>query len=447
MQTSFAPPPGVSYDCCAMCGPLMDIKPVVNVPGYGKMINPLFDVVKRFTIACDPFPLTLGAGDAGETSLTVQAEENHYGDFLINEIMISSDPVGALFAVEIKSRQNDRVFMNAPVLDRFVGSNSQICNSIPCCFFIQATNFAQITVRNLSGAPADFRLAARGRRLLPYQYPHLREQILAYWNEQRTIPYWLTIDRTFAPGVPLDGGGVTVPAGARTIVNMTVPGGGDFEAKSLLTHVVGGTPTDILIDIKEGVGRSLMNIPLPMGDFVAQPNATVAGLQGGDYRAASGGNCKQYTQFFKRNTRLRIELENTSGAPIDVYLAWKGCAHFYGECPPGRDLERLRSLEPTIGPQLIQAPRCPPIHTFQQQQGPPPQRAIPAAGFTMPQAQQRGGVPNTQVFTGGGIPTTLEQFRQSAAGAYVNKTYNEENLRAHGYLNGGQIEFPDGGRR
>jgi hypothetical protein len=38
-----------------------------------------------------------------------------------------------------------------------------------------------------------------------------------------------------------------------------------------------------------------------------------------------------------------------------------GCMHYVGECPPGRSLDRTRSLEPTIGPMLIQEGRaCPP---------------------------------------------------------------------------------------
>jgi hypothetical protein len=277
--------------------------------------------------------------------------------------------------------------------------------------------------------------------------------VLSYWSEQRSVPYWLTIDRVFEPGTPLEGGGVSIAAGGRAIVNMTVPGAGDFEAKELLALVDGVSASDILIDIKEGVGRSIMSQPLPLGDFVAQPNTAVAGLQGGEYRAASGGNCRQFSQSFKRNTRLRIELENTGGAPADIFLAWKGCAHYYDECPPGRGLEHIRSLEPSVGPQLIQAPRCPPVHTFQPQspQAMPP-RTVPPTGFVMPQGPvaPQGGDPllNQGVYSGSGHMTSIRQFMQTQPGAYAKKTYTEENLRAHGYLNGGgQIQFPDGGSR
>lgn len=439
MQPAMTP---MKFDCCSLCGPIADIKPTIHIPGQGWTINPLFDTVKKFWIAADPHPLTLAAGEAREVSIAVQPEENHFGDFLISELMISTNPTTARFALDIRSRQNDKSFMNAPVMDRFVGSNAQICKTLPCCFFLQATSFAQIGVRNLSGVQASIRIVARGRRVLPYKYPHLREALLGHFAQQRSTPYWLTVDRVFAPGTALDGGGVTIPAGQSTVVNMTVPGAGDFEAKELLTLVDNVDPNAIFVDIKEGNGRSLMSEPLPLGDFVAAPNTAVAGLQGGEYRAASSGHCDQFTQLFKRNTRLRIELENTGGLDADVFLAWKGCLHAMNQCADP-DLMRAMSLEPTIGPLLMAAPSCPPAVTFDPMAAQQP-RVLPATGFTPP--IQQPGAPNQQRFGAGGLPLSTQDFMRSQAGQYAKKTYNEANLRAHGYLSGGgQIQYPDGG--
>lgn len=342
---------------CDFCGG-MNIPPLLHTP-QGSYVNPMFDSVKKFTLGADPQGLVIPGNSSRDLSLVAQAEENHMGDFLANELFTQVTPTTSRFAVQIKSQQTDRIFSNAPVLDRFVFGNSQLGGGIPCCFPIQASNFVQFTVTNLESTPITVHIGARGMRLLPYTYPQLREQFLAFWNSLRVTPFWLTFDRVFTgPDVTaVPGGGISIAAGVTATGLMTVPGGGDFLADEFLHLVEGGDARDIIVDIKEGVGRSIMDRPLPLGTHVGQGVATVAGLQDGELRPASGNHTNQYKQFFKRNTRLRISLENTSGSPVTVYAAWKGCAYYYPECPPGRGVQHLRSIEPTVGPNLVQPSR------------------------------------------------------------------------------------------
>jgi hypothetical protein len=371
-------------------------------------INPLFDSAKIFRIAADPFPVNVGPGQSVDLSIIAQAEENHFGDFLCSQILQRNNPDAGRFEVFLTNKQDDRTYMNAPVLDRFVFSNAQLSNNIPCCFLIQATNFLQIRATSLNAVDTQLKLVTRGRRFLPYQYPHLRDQLLAYWDENMSTPFWLTVDRlqqgSTANVIALPGGGVRIPGGDQAVVLMTVPGGGDFEAKDLLCDVRNaGTGAqedgrDLLVDIKEGVGRSIMDQPMDLVDFLARPNRedVGGGFQAAEFRAGSGAQARQFSQFFKRNTRVRIELDNQGGPDLDVRLCFVGCMHYYPECPPGRDLERQLSVEPTVGPRFIQAPRCPPVHGFapipgqgmQPVQGVGPVPQVPPEGWYPPRGMQ-----------------------------------------------------------
>jgi hypothetical protein len=374
--------PGVHGNggCCAICDPF-DIPVTIETP-EGRSMNPLADAVRIYDLALEPFPLVLTADQTTDASLVNQAEENHLGDMVVSHMYSSSD-TGGRFSVFMTSQQTARLFMNAPVLDRLVFPTRQLANKLPCCYLIQATNFVQMRIRNLEAAPQNVSITAFGRRLLPYQYPELRPQFLSYWNSVKTTPFWLTIDRIQEGATAAPGSGVVIAPGATATVFMTVPGAGDFQIKDRRCVVDGVNPNAILIFATEGIGRAMSSRPLPLGDFVAQPNTAVAGLQGGEFRAASGSHSDFYWQLLKRNSRIRITLENTGGAPATVFLAFVGCMQYYEECAPGRSLERALSLEPTVGPMLIDAPRCPPIHTFDPMQFAPP-RTISPTGFTMP---------------------------------------------------------------
>jgi hypothetical protein len=375
-----------SEDCCAICGPLGDVKPTVETAA-GRAINPTYDYLRKWDLALEPFTDPLPVGATLEFTMFNEAEENTLGDFVVSQLHAAPSPVPARFAVQIRSQQNDRVLSNGMVLDRFVFTNTQLCRNLPCCFLIEAGNFVQFRVQNLEGVPILPQVIARGRRILPYQSPEMRGQLLSYWNRQKTTPYWLVPDRVQgAAGVALvAGSGVTVPASGRAICFATVPEG-DFEWKELRALVDGTDADNILINIVDGVGRSHMSRPLPLGSLSAAINTTVAGFQGGQFRAAAAGRCQQYGQFLKRNTRVRIELQNTDAVnPVTVFLAFEGCAHYYNECPPGRGLERELSLEPSVGPLLVTAPRCPPpqaSRAFDPMRVPP--RGIPQAGYVPP---------------------------------------------------------------
>lgn len=396
---------GFKDNCCSLCAPLADISPLIQTP-EGTRINPLFDVVKQYHLAGDPYSTTLAAGATSEVAFSVPAEENSYGDFLVSELMASTSVIAPTYvksAVFLTSKQNDRQFMNVPILSTFIFGTSQLSKTLPCCFLIQATNFVQMRVTSLEASTSQtVRFVAKGTRILPYQYPELRDQLLAYWNQYKSTPYWLGIDTvTTGTGIAIaTGGGVTIPAGSTATAILTVPGGGDFGLGRWLCDVDGGLsyidPSSIDILISEGVGRQMMNQAVSLGDFVAQPNKYTSGgsqnggFQGGVFRGADGGHGEGAKQFFKRNSRIRVQLTNNGSGAVTVYLAAKGCMHYYDECAPNKGLNQSLSLEPTVGPMLVESPRCPPIHEFGPSpygglvpvNGPAPM--IPATGFTLP---------------------------------------------------------------
>jgi len=429
-----------SEDCCSLCGPLASIQPTVMTE-QGEKLNPLFGMVKQFTLTSET--VSLAAGERTDLSLVVEAEENDLGDLVVSELIVQGVPATARFAIQIKSRQNDKIFSNVLIQDRFIATNAQLCDRLPCCFFIRATQFLQVTVENLEAVSATFKLGARGTRFLPYGAEQYRAQLLSYYNQQRKTPFWLGIDRVQGTAVTLvAGGGVSIPANTLATVFMTVPGGGDFVAEGRPLAIVDGGPADeITCQFKEGAsGRALSNERQPLGTFVAKVNSAVTGLQGGELRAAALRGCK-IRQFFKRNTRLRVELENTAGGARTVFLAWPGCMLYYDECGAGGGMGQARSLEPVIGPNLMHVPACPPMVAFDPQAGPQP------AG--LPQGVAPGQfLPGGGATTGDGQRTTMQQFLQSQQGQYARKTWNAENLRAHGYMQGmgGGVQLPDGGR-
>lgn len=384
---------GLKGGCCAMCAPFSDIEAVIHTD-QGSYMNPLMDAVKVHHILATPGPVTLGSLESTELTLVNQAEENGLGDFLCTELMIASTNLTYPALIQVKNQANDRIFSNAPVLSNLCMSNAQLRKKLPCCFMMQATNFAQIKIQNVAGGSSSFYVVARGLKFLPYAQPDLREQLLAYWNSYRSTPFFLTIDKITESGSNVTSyrGGVKIQAGYTATVYMTVPGGGDFELKEPRCRVANGAGTvdasDILVEVKEGVGRSLMDAPIPLGDFVAQPTIDSSqGLLAGEYPAAAGGHDSPPRQLFKRNSRIKITLTNTAAAEANVWLAFSGCMHYYEECPPASGLHRALTLEPMVGPMLVEAPRCPPIQSFapvQPQQGwapPPPMPPMGAPGM------------------------------------------------------------------
>ena len=136
-----------------------------------------------------------------------------------------------------------------------------------------------------------------------------------------------------------------------------------------------GTDPDsqIRISVAEGVGRLWNNVPTVLGVQATRTRAVVGFPNGGLYMASQACPCPQVTQLFKRNTRIRVQFDNLGADAATIRYTIAGCQHYTSECPPGRAMDRIRSLEPTIGPNLAQEPfRCPPFQTMQP---------VPGQGF------------------------------------------------------------------
>jgi|GEM_PF-3276663 len=369
---------------CAYCGGFMDIPPLIQGENGKTYINPDADMLKIFYLEATPFggtEGTVGPGQSRDFTLTVPAEENHLGDMLVNRILAElrgtpGDPVRRL-EVEILSLQNDRLYQNGPISNTLIFGDSTLDCCLPCCFLIQATNSVIIRVVNREAVDVECRFVAVGQRFLPYHAPELRAKMLSYWNSVPSTPYYLRMDT----------GTLNIAAGDRATTTMSVPGGGDFQfqqARCLVIDDGGGSPRpeDILLSVSEGVGRTWQRVPLGMGAFLATPSRYVTppvfpapgqGLpNSGMFAAAQLCHCVTNWQFYKRNTRIRLEFENLGTGPALIDLVFVGCMHYVGECPPGRDMDRARSLEPSVGPMLIPEDRyCPPEREASQFYIPP----------------------------------------------------------------------------
>jgi hypothetical protein len=384
------------------CGGFMAIPPLVRSQQNGQLyINPDFDYVKRFYLVADEQGGVVPAGGTRDFAFTVPAEENHLGDLLVSELRATfagtpGTPVRGIFT-ELLSLQSDRLYQNAPIENTVLWGDGFLNCCMPCCFLLQATNTLIIRVTNTEAVPVACTFTAVGKRFLPYHYPELREKYLAYWNQIPCTPYYLTLDRTE----------VTVAPGATVTEGMTVPGGGDFEVMwpraSVITAAGTDPDTDIFISVAEGVGRRWENEPMPLG-LQASISRAVAGMPNeGTYAASQACPCPQPTQLYKRNTRIRVQFENRGAAPATIRYTMAGCMHYVSECPPGRSLDRIRSLEPTVGPFLVQQERCPPWQQMEpvpgrgfqplpgQRQVRPMPSAIPGPGTGFLQVQGPGG--------------------------------------------------------
>lgn len=365
---------------CSLCHGFMRIPPLIRGSNGKVYANPDYDMVKRFHLTAAPFGGTIPAGDSEDFVLTVPAEEESLGDFLVNELFMLTDPSNARdLAIEILSNQSNLYFQNAPVFNTLMMGNAHLNCCLPCCFLIQATNSAVITVENREAVPVDVRIVARGKRFLPRGKPELRMAMLEYWNSVPSSLYFLTFDATE----------VTVAAGTQVTAYMTVPGTGDFEVKDARCEVIsaGATTADnIDVSVSEGVGRRWENELMPLGAFQATPTLSVTGFPGNLFRAASACHCPAFGQLFKRNTRVRHTLHNQGPADATVRITYAGCMHYVDECPPGRSIDRIRSLEPTIGPFLVpQGDYCPPADQEDWAYAAPPD--------TMPEYEFQTGLP------------------------------------------------------
>jgi len=210
---------------------------------------------------------------------------------------------------------------------------------------------------------------------------------------------------------------------------MTVQGTGDFEVKWPRCDVqgIGGSIDigDVLVQVSEGIGRQWQSEPMSLQAFQATPTLVVPGFPGNLYRAAQACHCPPFTQLFKRNTIVRHEFTNNGSFDARVRLTYAGCFHQVPECPPGRSMDRIRSLEPTIGPILVpQRDYCPPQEELYYEPQMPEPYAAPAP-YPQPMAPQpsfeqqvaRSGT--MQIAVPGGAMTV----QQGGPLSYVSKYY------------------------
>jgi hypothetical protein len=289
-------------------------------------------------------------------------------------------------------------------------------------------------ITNGEAVPVEVRIVARGKRFLPKD-DEFRARMLMYWNSIPTYPYFLTLDAQE----------VIVPTLTSLTTTMTVPGTGDFEVKWPRCEIlgVGGNPApaigEVLLSVADGIGREWQSVPMPMDAFVATPTLAVAGFPGGLFRAAAACHCPPFSQLFKRNSIIRHTFENTSANDARIRLTYAGCFHAVGECQPGRSMDRIRSLEPTIGPLLIpQRDYCPPQEEYYPAEdypepfpeyAPAPAAMAQPAPFVPPPAQNQlpVGYAPTQGDThwaraGGRVVNAAQTGYRPTLGALANRT-------------------------
>jgi len=416
------------------CGGFMAIPALIR-GGDGQLyINPDFDYVKRFYLVADPAGGNVGPGETRDFAFTVPAEENHLGDLLVSELRASFNgapgvPVRGIFT-EMLSLQSDRLYQNAPIANDILWGDGFLNCCMPCCFLLQATNTLILRVTNTEAVDVQCTFVAVGKRFLPYHYPELRARYLAYWNQIPCTPYYLTLDRQQ----------VVVAPGATETTAMTVPGGGDFEAMwaraSVLTGAGTDPDTDIFVSVAEGVGRRWDSQNVPLGLEATVSRAVPGFPNSGLYAASQACPCPTPTQLFKRNSRMQVTFENRGADVATIRYTVAGCMHYVSECPPGRSLDRIRSLEPTVGPFLVQQERCPPFQQmepipgrgFQPMPGQPAVRPMPIAApspQTSPGPYYQGGSGGQNNYLqvplpGGGAMVAQGQL------AYLNKYYHRD---------------------
>ena len=213
------------------CEAFLDIPPLVHWDDGTTCINPDFDMVSKFHLAAlarDPaFPdrslvpdVSLGPDDQVDFLLTVEQEENGMGHFLINELLMLTNPAGAgSLKIDIKSQQSDTSYTNASVFNWTVFSNAQLVCCLPCPIMLFPRQTVVITVKNLESVDVRVRITARGKRFMPYHDMPLRDEMASCWLRNPTQPMWLGLDELQT----------VVPAGGVAQGQISIPGGGFFE--------------------------------------------------------------------------------------------------------------------------------------------------------------------------------------------------------------------------
>lgn len=343
------------------CRTFMEIPPLAHFEDGATCVNLDYESVRRFTIAAlgrdpalpernllpDP---SVGPGETLEMQLTVDREENGLGHTLINELFMVTDPPGAIdgLLVTIKNRQQDRVYMNAPVPAVNIFGNAQLNCCLPCPILLYPNQQLVFTILNRTIPAVDVRvrIAARGKRFLPYHDMALAREMERCWSMIQTTPYWLQLD-----GSDNEFGEERIVSGGTARGQMSVPAGGYFELvypRVLIVSDVPGllTADDIDVEVTDGrIGRRAMDGPVVLGSHYATETRAIAGFPGGLFRAASACVCPPPTQFYRGNTRLIHDFTNRNtagGADGFIRLTYAGCMHYADRCPPQADLDLVR---------------------------------------------------------------------------------------------------------
>lgn len=338
--------------------PQTDVPALIHGPQGETYLNPVKDAQKWFYRAAlstgDTFATVVGANGTAQLVIQADAEENLRGDFELVKLMATST---GRFSVEIVSPTVDRVFSNAPVADRLVFGTSQLPAVLFETVLIEATTSLILRVTDLSGAPNTVRIVAAGRRFLDWGRGIDRQAMLGSFYRKKTHAFWLTLD---------NGAQVALGPGATATFSATVLGSADFEAWTFMDD------SDGTYDIQVFEGRSaraLMNQPLPAQAFVASPSPAVAGMPTGVVKAASLPFAYTFTHLFKRSTRVRVTVTDTSGAPNQIRLAWHGRLIYYDEAPG--------VVAPTPQRAGAVGPILAPVYEPRRATGPGPGQVIP----------------------------------------------------------------------
>jgi hypothetical protein len=384
-------------NCGETCDTFIDVPPLVHWTDGSTCLNPDYNAISKFhrsALAIDVNDPTrnlrpdvlIAPGDTANFQLTVEREENGMGHFLINELLVLTQPANATgLLITIKDQQNDRVFMNEAVYQDLLLGNAHLNCCLPCPIMLFPNQTLVFEVTNTEGVDVQVRIVARGQRFMPYHNQPLVGEMVRCWNGIPAMPYWLTLDDV---EVTIPGAVAGVPG--RLQAQMTVPGGGWFEMLWPRTEIgIAGNlhdGTDILVNVTEGrIGRRAMNEPVNML-FYATPTLAVAGFPGNHYRSASACHCPPPAQVYRANTRIIHDFQNLNADPATVRLTYAGCYYFVDRCPPQRDLSRVQRGECLFdASSLVLEPdwECeePPVPVDVQEplpEAPEPTQALPA---------------------------------------------------------------------
>jgi hypothetical protein len=296
------------------CDSFLDIPPLVHWDDGSTCINPDFEMVTKFHLAAlakDPvFPdrglvpaVTLAVGATVEYQLKVLQEENQMGHFLINELLMLTNPAGAgSLLVNIKNAQQDRTYTNSSVFNPTVFGNAQLNCCLPCPVMLFPNQSMVFTVTNLEAVPVEVRIVARGKRFMPYHDIPLRDEMARCWMRSPSMPMWLGLDDLQT----------NIAAGGIARGQITIPGGGFFE----LYHIRGkvqpiGAPTaeDILVNVTEGrIGKRLMNEPSAVwlacqGTYSARPLPATARGRGRSFEGTRASFTTSRTSTWRTQAR------------------------------------------------------------------------------------------------------------------------------------------------